>query len=106
MSPMARSLENLRQRGYEVAIVEHYNHHVKRTFDLFGFADILGVKDGATIAVQTTTTGNLAARVTKIEGNTMFPVCKAAGWKIEAHGWALRGKAGERKLWTLKLVEL
>ena len=106
MSPMARSLENLRQRGYEVAIVEHYNHHSKKTYDLFGWADILGVKNGVTIGVQTTTTDNMAARVKKMGENIVLPVCKAAGWKIECHGWAKRGGRGERKLWALKLVEL
>lgn len=106
MSPMQRSLKNLRERGYEVAIVEHYHHYSRKTVDLFGFADILAVKDGKTLAVQTTTTGNLPARLKKMEENTVLPVCKCAGWKIEAHGWALRGPAGKRKVWTLKRVEV
>jgi hypothetical protein len=106
MSPMSRSLKHLRERGYKVEIVEYWNHFAKRRKDLFNFADILGVKEGSTIAAQTTTTGNLSARVKKIQENEFYPICKEAGWIIEAHGWALRGKQGERKQWTLKTVIL
>jgi carbonic anhydrase len=105
-SPTTRSLSLLRERGYEVDISEKYNHHSRTHKDLFGFADIMGVKQGVTLAVQTTTSGNMSARIKKLAGNPLVDVCKAAGWKIEVHGWALKGPAGKRKTWKVRIVEI
>ena len=56
---------------------------------------------GETIGVQTTSRGNVSARVKKIQENEYFPELVRSGWKIHCHGWG-KLKAG----WTIKLVEL
>ena len=103
-SPTQRTLAYLRQNGYDTAIVEKWNDRLKIRQDLFGFIDVLAVGPLGTIAVQTTTKTNFAARWNKIIGKGPFPDVKAenralkirehllnclsADWTIEVHGWA------------------
>ena len=56
-SPTTRSLAQLRERGYQVWVVEYWNAFSRKRVDLFGIFDILGVGNGETIAVQTTSRG-------------------------------------------------
>lgn len=86
-SPTARSLKLLRERGYPlVQVVEHWNSFAKIRQDLFGVVDVLAVKDH-TLAVQTTSYGNISARVTKINESGVLPILKGAGWQFHIHGW-------------------
>lgn len=101
-SPTQRSLKVLRDRGYQVAIVEHWNAHIRRRQDLFGFVDLLAVKEGETLAVQTTSGSNVSARITKIMEHENYPAVHAAGWKTVVHGWRKNAKGR----WTLREVEL
>jgi len=69
VSPTARSLKLLRERGYLAGVVEQT---VPQTFikrDLFGFIDILAVhpETGETLAIQATSGSNASARIYKIE---------------------------------------
>lgn len=131
MTPTARSLERLRKMGWPAEVVEHRlsipgMRHVTR--DLFGFGDILAIGSGFNLLIQTTTGSNLAARVTKAqticlcgklpdEHVTAKVRCREyrvalAVWlsvphnRAEGWGWALRGARGQRKVWTLRRVEL
>jgi len=54
--------------------------------------------------IQATTSGNMASRVTKIQTECADAAREwlAAGNRILCWGWAKRGAAGSRKLWTLK----
>ena len=104
VTPTQRTLAHLRKAGYDCAIVERWNAHLKIRQDLFNFLDVLGVSGMGTIAVQTTTKSNFAARWNKITGRDKFTDlkaenkalkirehvlnCLAAGWIIEVHGWA------------------
>ena len=100
MSPTQRSLAFLRGRGYVVAVVERWNPHAKIRQDLFGILDLVAIKDGETLGVQTTTLANLNPRITKIAESETAPKLRAAGWRIECHGW--------RKLkegWQAKVVD-
>ena len=99
-SPTQRSLEKLRSEGYLCQIVERWNPHVRIRQDLFGIGDILAIRAGETLLVQTTSRGNVAARVTKIQESEHLPTILAAGWKITVHGWG-KLKAG----WTCKIVD-
>lgn len=102
-SPTARSLEHLREQGYLCAVVEKRNPRLPHvTHDLFGFIDVLAVKRGETLAVQTTSGANVAARVDKIADNENAPKVREAGWKIVVHGW--RKNAAGR--WVLREVDL
>lgn len=101
MTPTQRSLALLRGQGYRVAIVEHWNPHARIRQDLFGIVDLLAIRDGQTLAVQTTSGSNVAARVKKIAEAEATPDMRRAGWSIIVHGWR---KAATGK-WTLREVD-
>lgn len=89
-SPTSRSLELLRKRGYRVDIVERRIARGFVTKDLFGFIDLLAIRDGQVLAVQTTSGSNVAARITKLESDELAGAMadvRALGWTIHVHGW-------------------
>jgi hypothetical protein len=101
-SPTARTLKHLRDTGCEhVAVVEKWNPHARIRQDLFGVVDVLALRDGETIAVQTTSTGNMASRIRKLSESPALPAMRAAGWKVIVHGWS-KNKAGR---WQLREVD-
>jgi len=90
-------------------VVERWLPKTKIRVDLFGFGDIIALdgKPGA-LLIQATSTDNAARRVTKIRTECAD---RAAAWlragnRVEVWGWAKRGEAGKRKLWTLKVYEV
>lgn len=105
MTPTARSLAYLRKGGALAQVVERYNPHAKRRVDLFGFIDIVAVDDTVkgVIGVQTTTTGNVSHRLTKlrVECAPKMQRWLYCGNMLVIHGWAKRGARGMRKVWTL-----
>lgn len=101
MSLNARSAAHLRDLGYMVATVEHYNSFTKRKHDLWGCIDLLAIGNGETVAVQVTSKSNLAARIHKIEEAEAYPEMLRSGWRIVLHGWWK-----ENNRWQLKEVEL
>lgn len=101
MSLTARSTAHLRDLGYLVATVEHYNSFTRRKHDLFGCIDLLAIGNGETVAVQVTSKSNLAARRHKIEEAEAYPEMLRSGWRIVLHGWFK-----ENNRWKLKEVEL
>jgi len=89
-SPTQKSLEWCRRLGYTAEVVEKT---IPRTYikkDLFGFIDIVAIKEGETLGVQATSMSNMAARVTKIMDSDLYHTVKDAGWKIEVHAWERR----------------
>lgn len=104
-SPTQRSLKKLRAEGYTVAVTEKWNPFVKVRMDLFGFIDLIAIRENETLAVQTTSGPNVAARIEKIN---CLPV--AQHWlssptrKIVVHGWRRVGDRGKRKLWECREV--
>jgi hypothetical protein len=62
--------------------------------------DILCIKEGKTVAVQTTSYGNMSARMNKIKGLDTYPLVKSAGWEIVVHGWK-KDKSGK---WMVREV--
>ena len=102
-SPTTRSLALLRKEGYTAQVVERWNPYGKVRIDLFGFVDIITIKeneDGVT-GVQTTSQSNVSKRLTKILCSYEAELWSATGNKILLHGWAKKGKAGKRKLWKV-----
>lgn len=99
--PTQRSLNLLRERGYTVYVVEHFNAFAKVRRDLFGFIDIVALhpdKKGI-LGIQTTTSSNLAARITKAQALPAYSLWLDAGNVVEFHGWRKIGPRGKRKLW-------
>lgn len=101
-SPTQRSLKIMRERGFVCEITERWNPFAKIRQDLFNFVDILCVKDGITVAVQTTSYGNISARIKKIEALETYPIVRSAGWVILVQGWK-KDKSGK---WIVKEVIL
>lgn len=86
-SPTQRSLKLLRDRGYRADVVEKWIPGANIRKDLFGFIDVIAIKDGETLAVQSTSDNNVAARITKIEDSDALADVRDAGWNIHVHGW-------------------
>ena len=101
MTPTQRSLKHLRELGYRVAIVEKWNPHARIRQDLFGFIDLLAIKENETLAIQTTSRGNVPARIRKIKESEAFEEVKKAGWRVRVQGWG-KLKSG----WCLMEVDL
>ena len=100
-SPTQRSLKHLREKGYHCEVVEHWAFG--RRHDLWGFCDILAIRDDEVLAVQVTSRGNVSARVRKItvECEETLGLVRKAGIRVIVQGWG-KLKAG----WTLREVDL
>ena len=99
MSPTARSLKKLRDEGYLANVVERRSGG--RLHDLFGFIDILAIKKGEVLGVQTTSGSNVSARVNKITDHENVGMVREADIGIHVHGWRkAKGK------WICRTVDL
>jgi hypothetical protein len=101
MTPTQRSLKYLRDEGYLVAIVEHWQPFARIRQDLFGFIDLLAIRRDETLAVQVTASG-VSSRVKKIEASPHLGRVREAGWKIFVHGWR-KNAAGK---YVMRIVDL
>ena len=86
-SPTARSLAHLRKTCQLVQVVEKWNPHARIRQDLFGIIDILAIRDGETVAVQSTSWSNTKSRINKINESDALEHLRKAGWVILVHGW-------------------
>lgn len=103
--PGKLSLQHCRKLGWRAAKVEFWMPWTKQRKDLFGFGDIIVLDDQfGSLLVQACVTSSAPKRVCKIlEECTEAAIdWLSAGNRIEVWGWAKRGAAGKRKLWTLK----
>lgn len=86
MTPTQRSLVYLREQGYLCGIVERYNSFTKTRHDLFGWADLIAIRENEVLLVQVTSTG-VSSRIKKIMESETLPIVRKAGVRIEVHGW-------------------
>ena len=100
-SPTQLTLKNLRERGYMSEVVEHWNSFARIRQDLFGIIDVIGVGNGETIAVQSTSYTNTSARQKKMMDSIALPEIRDANWKVEIHGWH---KVKNR--WKVRIIDL
>jgi hypothetical protein len=94
-SPTQRSLALLRSEGWTAQVVEQTIRGPGITFkrDLWGIGDILCLRDGETLLVQTTSGSHFTDRLAKIGDCEHLPEIRKAGWRIELHGWRkLKGR--------------
>ena len=103
MTPTQLSLRALRADGWTAEVVERWNPHARVRHDLFGFVDIIAVKDDATLAVQATSDSNVSARVRKIADSEHVNAVRDAGWRIEVWGWK---QARMYHPWTCRKVDV
>lgn len=101
MLPTQRSLKLLRDRGYRCEVVEKWIPRVNIRKDLFGFLDVLAIKDGKVLGVQATSDSNVSARVHKIGEAEAVADVRACGWSLVVHGW--RKKDGR---WIVREVDV
>ena len=106
MSPTQRTIAYLKKMGYSVAIVEKWNMFAKIRQDLFGFIDIVAIKEGenGVFGIQATSDANASTRVHKCEANPLLKVWLDAGNKFQVWGWGKKGAKGKRKLWELRII--
>ncbi len=109
MSPTARSLKYLRDKGYTAEVVERFNHYSKTRHDLFNFIDIVAIKvDERILAIQATSGDNHAARRSKLHKLENVEKFKRAGGAVVIHSWSKkvkRNKDGSKakvKQWSLR----
>lgn len=101
MSPTQRTLKELRDHGWTAAVVEHWNAHARIRQDLFGIIDVLAVRPGQTLGIQTTTTTNLCARITKALSCKELIAWLEANNRFQVWGWSQKGPRGAKKVWTI-----
>jgi hypothetical protein len=106
MNPTARSMKWFRDEGWIVDKVEQRLSKTYITRDCFGFADLLVAGPRGIALVQVTDMAHLANR--EIKARTIPELIKwlDAGGRFLLHGWALKGKQGERKTWQLVQREI
>jgi hypothetical protein len=86
-SPTQLSLKKLKDEGYLVAITEHWNPFARIRQDMFGFCDIMAIRDKEILFVQTTSATNANARIKKIANCEHVGIIRKAGIMIHVHGW-------------------
>jgi len=101
ISPTQLTLKWLRDEGYLAEVCERWIPGANIRKDLWGWTDIVAIKDGETVAVQCTSWDNISSRVRKIEeSDTVGPVRKA-NWSIWVIGWKKKDNR-----WVHKLVDI
>ena len=72
-TPTSRTTEALRNQGATVAIVEHWNPHVRIRQDMFGFIDVVALYPGRIVGIQCCARSGHAARRKKILASELAP---------------------------------
>ena len=76
----------MREQGYLCEVVEKWNSFTKTRKDLWGWCDILAIRENEILAVQVTAAG-VSSRIKKIMESDTLPIVRKAGVRIEVHGW-------------------
>ena len=102
-SPTQRSLAHLRDNGFIAEVVEKYNSFSRTRKDLWGWCDILALNpvDATILAVQTTTTSNMKARIQKITDSETVASVRKCGIEIHVHGWSKK-----KGRWQLRVADI
>lgn len=106
-SPTSRTLKLFRDDGWTAAVTERWNAHAKIRQDLFGFIDIVAMRQGfGIVGVQATSGANVAKRIAKIRELPDHETWLKAGGRIFVIGWRKVGPRGKTKKWQPRIVEL
>jgi hypothetical protein len=98
LSPTARTKKLLEAEGFAVEVVERWIPGANIRRDLWGFLDVLAIRDQETVGVQVTTSDHLANRRRKILASPLLQRVLGAGWRIEIHGWRkVKGRWAARR---------
>ena len=108
-SPTSRTLDECRKRKWPACVVEKWLPKTNIRVDVWGFGDLLAIDDEpGSLLIQACVTGDAAKRVRKIREHCWAnaQAWLRAGNRIQVWGWAKRGAAGKRKVWTLKVYDV
>ena len=105
MTPTARTLRYLRERGHVAEVVERWNHHARIRQDLFGFIDVLSVCDGRVFGWQACGGSDVSARVAKVEASPLLPAV-AAAMAVAVIGWKRYAKSVDGVYWRPHIVSV
>lgn len=86
-SPVARTLEKLRKDGAICGIVEKFNSFATIRQDLFGFIDIVALRNGKIVAVQATSATNHAGHIAKVLAEPRLTEWLKCGGLVEVWSW-------------------
>jgi hypothetical protein len=100
-SPTQLTLEKLRADGWLAEVVEKWIPGANIRKDLWGFVDILALRDDEILAVQATSYSNVSARVNKITDHENLPAVRLANIQIQVWGWR---KVDNR--WAARIVDI
>lgn len=103
-SPTQRSLAWLKKYGYEPGIVERWIQQARKRIDLLNCIDIVAVKEGVILGVQTTSDSSLSAHYKKCLAEPKLRLWLLAGGRFALHGWSKKGARGKRKLWQVRVI--
>ena len=101
-SPTQLSLKDMRARGYYAEVVERFNSFTKTSNDFAGFIDVLCLGDGEIVGVQTTSYGNMSARLKKIREHDNLPAVLKSGMRVIVQGW----RKNKSNRWECREVEI
>lgn len=101
-SPTKRTLDMCRRQGWTVQVVERWNAFAKIRQDLFGFVDLVAMDGTNIIAIQSTSSANMAARITKIKAEPRALTWLQSGGRLFVHGWVQRAN----RRWECRETEL
>lgn len=106
-SPTSRTLERLRELGFTAQVVERWNQYARIRQDLFGFCDIVAMREGVgTVLIQACAGASHAARRSKVLAEPRAEIAAKCGNRIEVWSWAKKGARGKRKQYELRREEL
>lgn len=101
-TPTQLSLAMLREDGWFCWITEHWNSFSRTRQDLWGFVDIIALKPGQILGVQTTTATNMSARIKKIADHENVGHVRDANIMIHVHGW----HQDDKRKWHCKVKDV
>ena len=92
--------------GFMAAVVEKWNPHARVRQDLWGFGDVVAIKNRLWLIVQACNATDLARRVKKIQQEPRAKRFLQEGGHIVVMGWRKRKKRKDGKLWTVTIREM
>ena len=69
---------------------------------MWGFVDIIALKPGQVLGVQTTTASNMSARIKKIADHENVGKVRESGVLIHVHGW----HQDDKRKWHCKVKDV
>lgn len=102
---LERSMRLMREREFTVDIVERWNPWGRVKNDLFGVIDLVAIKPGLILGVQSTTKGQVGPHLKKILAEPRALMWLRAGAELWVHGW-YKEVRGARQYWMCKEVQI